>query len=78
MPMMIDLGKELLRINPKDPKKLEFSSNGGRMWMNRFSGVSYVGEFKDLVDAGKELLATTSQGLFFSTNGGRMWMRRNR
>ena len=75
MPMMINLGKEMLRINPK---KLEFSSNGGRMWMNRFSGVSYVGEFKDLVDAGKELLATTSQGLFFSTNGGRMWMRRNR
>ena len=35
MPMMIDLGKELLRINPKDPKKLEFSTNGGRMWMRR-------------------------------------------
>ena len=27
---------------------------------------------------GKELLATTSKGLFFSINGGRMWMRRNR
>ena len=63
MPMMIDLGKELLRINPKDPKKLEFSSNGGCMWMNRFSGVSNVEEFKDLVDAGKELLATTSQAM---------------
>ena len=78
MPMMIDLGKELLRINPKDPKRLEYSTNGGRSWINRFTGLNNVGVFQDLMDGGRELLATTSRGLFYSTNGGRSWIWRSR
>lgn len=78
MPIMLDLGKEIIRISPKDNMKLEFSTNQGRMWMIRYPGSPAVGSFIDLVDTGKELLATTNKGLFFSTNGGRMWMVRKR
>lgn len=76
MATMINLGEELLRINPKDSKKLEYSKNDGRAWINRFSGSSNQGEFQDLLDNGKELLATTSKGLFYSKNEGRSWIKR--
>lgn len=73
MPTLINLGKELLRINPKDTKKLEYSTNEGRAWNSRYNGTSTVGNFSDLCDMGKELLGTTDKGLFYSTNSGRAW-----
>ena len=76
MPVMIVLNNELLRISPKDAHKLEFSLNNGQTWLPRFIAGSNIGEFKDLVDTGKELIATTSVGLCFSVNGGRTWLRR--
>lgn len=76
MSQMINRGKELIRISPKDPNKLEFSTNDGRSWMTRYSGSS-SGRFEDLTDNGKEILATTSKGLYFSTNDGRSWMKRS-
>ncbi|MBR8759148.1 hypothetical protein [Porphyromonas levii] len=77
MSQMIVRGKEMLRISPKDSKKLEFSTNDGRNWNTRFSGATNVGEFIDLTDAGKEVLAQTTKGLFFSKNDGRTWNKRN-
>lgn len=77
MPIMINRGKELIRISPKDNKKLEFSTNQGRTWLNRYSGSSSTGSFMDLMDSGKEILATTDKGLFYSTNEGRTWLRRH-
>lgn len=77
MSQIITRGKELLRISPKDNKKLEKSSNGGVSWITKFSGSSSVGEFQDLTDVGKEILATTSKGLFKSTNDGVSWMRKS-
>lgn len=77
MSQMINLGKELIRINPKDAQKIEYSTNDGRSWNNRYSGSSSVGGFEDLTDNGKEILATTSKGLFYSTNDGRSWNKRS-
>lgn len=74
MPTMISRGKELIRINPKDPKCLEISTSGGRIWTPRYYGHGNIGEFYDIMDAGKELLATTSKGLYYSTNEGRTWI----
>lgn len=77
MPTIIKVGGEFIRINPKDPKKLEYSTNDGRTWNSRNSGSSSQGVFEDLIDNGKELLATTTKGLFYSTNDGRTWHKRN-
>jgi hypothetical protein len=73
---MLHLDKELIRICPSDSQKLEYSPNDGRSWMNRYKSSS-CGDFEDLTDNGKEILATTSKGLYYSTNDGRSWMKRN-
>ena len=75
---MISLGSEMLHINPKDSKKLEYSTNKGLSWHPRFSGSSSVGTFSDLMDGGKEILGTTNIGLFYSTNKGLSWHIRKR
>lgn len=76
MGQMINKGKELIRINPNHSDKVEYSTNDGRSWNTRYSGTS-CGNFSDLTDNGKEILATTSKGLYYSTNDGRSWNKRN-
>lgn len=76
MGQMINRGKEMIRISPKQANKIEYSTNDGRSWMTRYSGSS-CGNFSDLVDNGKEILGTTSKGLYYSTNDGRSWMKRS-
>lgn len=76
MGQMINRGKEMIRISPKQANKIEYSTNDGRSWMTRYSGTS-CGDFSDLVDNGKEILGTTSKGLYYSTNDGRSWMKRS-
>ena len=76
MCLMINRGGELIRISPKDPDKLEYSTNDGRSWMTRYSG-STAGRFEDLTDNGKEILATTSKGLYYTRDEGRSWMKRS-
>lgn len=61
MSQMINRGKELIRISPKTATKLEYSTNGGRTWFQRFCGSS-CGDFHDLTDNGREILAQTSKG----------------
>lgn len=73
MPIMINRGDELIRISPKDSKKIEYSTNQGRSWILRYNG-----SFSDLMDSGKEILGTTDKGLFYSTNEGRSWILRKR
>jgi len=77
MPQMISRGKELLRICPSNNLRVEFSVNGGRSWLLRFSGTISIGYFSDLMDNGKEVLGTTNKGLFYSTNEGRSWLLRH-
>ncbi|MGX9985803.1 hypothetical protein [Soonwooa purpurea] len=77
MSTMINRGKELIRISPKDAKKIEYSITSGRNWNTRYNGSSSVGEFSDLSDNGKEILGITSKGLYYSTNEGRSWIKRS-
>jgi hypothetical protein len=73
---MLNTGKELIRISPSNSQKLEYSTNDGRTWSQRFSGSSY-GDFEDLTGNGNEILATTSKGLYYSRNDGRTWAKRS-
>jgi len=77
MAQILNRGKELIRINPKDSRKLDCSINDGRTWTGRFYGNASTGSFIDLTDNGKEILATTDKGLFYSINEGRTWNKRN-
>ena len=77
MSQIINRGKELIRISPKDPKVLEYSTNDGRTWGRRCMTMSNQGNFEDLTDNVKEILATCEKGLFYSTNEGRTWRKRN-
>jgi hypothetical protein len=77
MSQMINRGKELIRISPKSAGKIEYSSNDGRSWNVRYNGSSSIGDFHDLTDNGKEILAQTTKGLFYSSNEGRSWNRRS-
>jgi len=76
MGLMVNRGKELIRISPKQPNRIEYSTNDGRSWSTRSSTNSY-GDFIDLTDNGKELVAQTSKGFYFSKNEGRTWNRRS-
>ena len=69
MPQMVNLGRELVRINMQK-NCVEYSQNRGRSWVVRCSSSSY-GEFRDLLEYGSPLLACTSKGLYVSTNEGR-------
>lgn len=76
MGQMINRGKEMIRISPKQQNKIEYSTNDGRSWHTRYSGSS-CGDFTDLTDNGKEILGSTSKGLYYSTNDGRSWHKRS-
>ena len=76
MSIMINYEKELIRISPTDFKKIEVSTNDGRTWNSRYGGSSLQGNFQDLTDNGKEILASTEKGLFVSKNAGRTWSMR--
>ncbi len=75
MSQMIIKDGEMIRISPKDSKKLEYSTTQGRSWSTRFSGSS-MGSFKGLMDGGKEIIAQTDKGLYYSTTKGRSWSKR--
>lgn len=75
MAELISREKELIRINPTKRTRLEYSRDNGRTWLGRYSSNS-CGDFRDLSDIGKELLATTSKGLYFSRDDGRTWLKR--
>lgn len=76
MSQIIQRGRELIRISPGNRQKLESSTNDGRSWMTCYHAGPSYGEFEDLMNNGKEILATTSKGLLVSTSGGRSWSRR--
>lgn len=76
MPQMINRGKELIRISPKNAGMIEYSANNGKTWGARCVVSLSRGDFEDLMDNGTEILATCEKGLFYSTNEGRTWMKR--
>lgn len=76
MSQMIERGKELIRINPKEKTRLEYSTCNGRSWNTRYMG-GYCGEFIDLIDNGTELLAMTSKGTYYSRSDGKSWNKKS-
>ena len=72
---MVQVANEIVRINPQKANQIDYSTNGGRTWMSRYSGSS-CGEFIDLVHYKNELIAITTKGIYYSTNSGRTWMSR--
>ena len=71
---MIRLGNRLIRINPNDPRELQYSDTNGNYWS---SLCSKNFRFLSLMDNGSELLAETSDGLYYSTTEGSYWSRRS-
>lgn len=68
MPQIVNLGRELLRINTQK-NSIDYSHNEGRSWVMRCNNSSY-GTFRDLLLYGRELFACTSKGIYVSTNNG--------
>ena len=75
MAEIISREKELIRINPTKRNKLEYSRDSGRVWLGRYTSNS-CGDFRDLTDSGKEILASTTKGLYFSRDEGKTWLKR--
>jgi hypothetical protein len=77
MSNILDLGRELIRICPTDSTKIEYSTNGGRIWLLRCKA-PLTGGFSSLVDNGGEIVALTPKGTYYSRNAGRTWLFRGR
>jgi len=77
MSQMIVVGKEMLRISPKNACHIEYSYNGGRTWLVRYIGAT-AGRFADLQVMGEEIIALTDKGTFYSKNQGRTWIFRSK
>ena len=75
MPQLITYGNELIRFNPSN-NHIEVSTSRGTSWFTRYSG-SGLGNIRDLLVFGSELLANTADGhLYVSTSKGTSWFRR--
>ena len=72
---MVQTSNEIVRINPQKANQIDYSTNGGRTWISRYTGTS-CGEFIDMVIYNDELIAITSKGVYFSTSSGRTWINR--
>lgn len=75
MAQMIQVGKEMIRINPAK-NSIEYSTNDGRSWHSRCTVTSTYGTFMDLLLYGTEIFAITSKGVYYSSNEGRTWSSR--
>ncbi len=75
MPQLITYGNELIRFNPSN-NHIEVSTSRGTSWFTRYSG-SGLGNIRDLLVFGSEILALTDKGLYVSTSKGTSWFCRN-
>ena len=66
----------LMRITPQQRHRIEISKDGDLIWRLRYEGMMY-GEFIDLNDAGTEIIATTTKGVYASKNEGMVWLKRS-
>ena len=72
---MVQVANEIVRINPQKANQIDYSTNGGRTWISRYTGTS-CGDFIDMVIYNGELIAITSKGVYYSTSSGRTWINR--
>ena len=72
---MVQTSNEIVRINPQKANQIDYSTNGGRTWISRYTGTS-CGDLIDMVIYNDELIAITSKGVYYSTSSGRTWINR--
>ena len=65
MLIMINRGKEMLRISPKNNKKIEYSTNPDHTWIIRYNASLGTGAVSDLMDSDKEIFGTANKRLFY-------------
>jgi hypothetical protein len=75
MSRLIQVGNEIIRVNPEKPNQIQYSTSGGRIWSSRYTGTS-CGDFIDLIVYKNEIIAATTKGIYYSTSGGRIWSSR--
>ena len=76
-PIIREATKEVKKLWGDEPTtRIEISKDGGRIWRLRYEGMMY-GEFIDLNDAGTEIIATTTKGVYASKNEGMVWLKRS-
>ena len=74
MPIMINHGKEMLCISPKDNKKINIQPiKAAHGWFATMAHL-ILEFFYDLMGSGKEFLGTTNKKLFYSINDERTWV----
>jgi len=73
---MIKWKEYLVRINPNDSTKMQFSADNGTNWNEMYVTNIGGGQILDLTDNGDEILATTSKGLFYTKDRGYNWNKR--
>lgn len=75
MAQIIQKGKELIRINPEKRNEIQYSTNNGSTWHIKYSSLSKVGNFIDLIDCGDEIMAIANNGesIYYSDNNGSSW-----
>lgn len=71
---MIVVGHELIRINKRNA--IEYSTNAGLSWSQRFRGTQQTGAFNSIMEYDSDLYACTSNGVFVSTNKGVSWVKK--
>lgn len=76
MSQLITHNGVLVRINPERRNRIEVSKDGGRIWMKRYEGMMF-GDFVDLNDAGVEIIASTTKGVYASNDEGLTWRKRS-
>lgn len=77
MPTIISIeGGKLLRISPRDPRRLEYSTTQGRAWYDYTFCMNIT--FRELYEEGNLLMAVTDKGLYVSHNKGRNWVFRHK
>ncbi len=72
---MIVVGHELIRINKRNG--IEFSSNAGLNWTQRYRGNLQTGAFISIMEFDSDLYACTSNGVFVSSNKGLTWLKKS-
>lgn len=75
MARLLELDGIIIRINPKNTKRLDYSKNQGKLWLSQYTGTA-CGEFQDLSFDGKLLIAKTSNGTFTSRDKGKSWSKK--
>lgn len=78
MATMISFDGRMVRINPANPKQLQYSTNKGLSWHVLSNSNLSMGSFLELMDGGSELLAQCEKGLYCSTDRGMSFHLRSR